>query len=215
MLLTPEQAGSLPKYDGESFLFPPRPETAIPKAMLGYYEKKGWIAQVKKNGTCSEIFVSPGRKVRSLTRHNETHKLWDFTPGSRLIFEQMDEGHHVLVAELLNNKVAGGTKDTMYIHDILVHHGLCLIGTTYEERHDLLKELFLRGGEEEAVGHWVLNDHAWLARNYTSGFRKLFDSLTSAEEEGLVLKDLKGKLTFKDNDEWCVKCRRSTKNFGF
>ncbi|RYF04688.1 MAG: hypothetical protein EOO77_29310, partial [Oxalobacteraceae bacterium] len=63
-------------YEKFSYLYPPRPEKAVPRALLGYYEKRGWVAQAKKNGTCNVIAVSPEGKLHCMSRHNDQHKLW-------------------------------------------------------------------------------------------------------------------------------------------
>lgn len=30
------------------FLFPPRPEKAVPSSLINFYENRGWFAQIKK-----------------------------------------------------------------------------------------------------------------------------------------------------------------------
>lgn len=36
------------RFDNYSYLYPPRPEKAVPRAMLSTYERMGYIAQAKK-----------------------------------------------------------------------------------------------------------------------------------------------------------------------
>lgn len=200
-------------YDNPTYLFPPRAEHAIPPALLGSYERKGWFAQVKKNGTNSVIFVSPSKDVYAMGRNNNQHKQWQFTPESAAIFKTLPgKGWNVINAELLHSKVVG-LRDINYIHDILVEDGQYLLGTTYAQRYARLLMLFLKGKEESTPSHFILNNHAWLAKNHRDSFKALFQSLDKPEDEGLVLKNPEGKLAARDNSGWTVKCRRPHKNF--
>lgn len=203
------------KYDKFTYLYPPRAENAIPPSKLGEYQRKGWIAQVKKNGTNSVIFVPPDRKVFAMGRENNQHKQWDFSPGSAEIFRSIPgNGWYVINAELLHSKVSG-LRDINYIHDILVDNGEYLIGTTYAQRYSRLLMMFLNGNLPKEQSHYVLNQHTWLARNHGSDFTGLFESLERPEDEGIVLKNMQGKLAIKNNNGWTVKCRRLHKNFSY
>jgi hypothetical protein len=203
------------KYDKFTYIFPPRAESAIPPNLLKAYQRTNWIAQVKKNGTNSVIFVSPDKEVFAMGRHNNEHKQWNFTSESAAIFKAMPgKGWNVVNAELLHSKVPG-IRDINYIHDILVEDGEYLIGTTYAERYSRLLMLFLHERHAPKTSHFILNENTWLARNHEGSFRKLFDSLTDPEDEGIVLKNMTGRLSPKDNSGWTVKCRRPHKNFEF
>lgn len=207
------------KYDKFAYLYPPRPEKAVPSNFLGFYRKQGWIAQVKKNGTCNVLFVSPERQITAMSRHNDDHKAWTPTEKSSAAFAKLPgKGWYVFTTEVLNNKVPG-IRDTHYIFDILVADGVYLIDTTFESRQEILRDLFLTGDEEETFSHYIINDNVWLAKIITEKFKTLFTGLTNPEDEGLVLKDPKAKLKLcskpKDNSGWQVKCRAGHKNFGF
>lgn len=60
------------RYEHYQYLYPPRPDKAVPAdggrltPDLGTYERKGYVAQVKKNGTCNVIAVSPSKKILAL-----------------------------------------------------------------------------------------------------------------------------------------------------
>ena len=58
------------------FWYPPRPEKAIAPSLIKFYEGRGWIAQIKKNGTCSTANVDDHGNVTFFTRHGEAHKAW-------------------------------------------------------------------------------------------------------------------------------------------
>jgi hypothetical protein len=204
------------KYDKFTYLYPPRAEDAIPTSLLKTYEhRKNWVAQVKKNGTNSVIFVNPKRDVFAMGRHNNEHKAWEFTPESAAIFKTMPgKGWYVFNAELMHSKVPG-IRDTNYIHDILVEDGEYLLGTTYAQRYARLMMLLLKGKGEKTYSHYVLNEHTWLARNHPGSFMNLFQNLSGAEDEGIVLKNMQGKLVTKNNSVWTVKCRKPHKNFAY
>lgn len=208
------------RYDGFQYLWPPRPEKAIPPALLPAMERKGWVAQAKKNGTCSIIAVSPAGEITAMNRHNEDHKLWSPTPASSAIFKNLPgKGWYVFEAELLHSKVSGGPRDTNFIHDILVADGQSLAGTTFLARQAMLRQLFLEGGEAETASHYVLDDHTWLAKNVVGGFKAFFAALDKPEDEGLVLKKPDAPLLpcvrASANSGWQIKCRRPHANYRF
>lgn len=211
-------------YTSFKYISPPRAEKAIQTSFLGFYEKQGWVAQVKKNGTNSVIFVPPGDGVPfAQTRHADDpeHKMWAFSPASIKAFDQVKtKGWSVYNAELMHSK-GNGIRDTNYVHDVLVYDGEYLEGKSYQYRYDLLKKIFKVGGvtskyipDGGTESHYVVNDNTWVAKNRTTGFKDLFGRLT-AEDEGLVLKNPNGLLSPRDNSGWTVKCRRPHANFGF
>lgn len=207
------------RYDGFEYLWPPRPEKPVPRNFFGFYVKKGWFAQAKKNGTCNVIAVSPDKKLTCMNRHNEPHKLWEPTKASSAAFKGLPgKGWNVIVSELLHSKVSGGVRDTNFINDILVQDGEYLVGETYAQRQIRLRRLFpdIQG---ETVSHYIINENTWLAKNVQQGFAAFFDSLDRPEDEGIVLKDPGSVLAIcsreKANVTWSVKSRRQHKNFGF
>jgi hypothetical protein len=202
------------KYTSATFIKPPRAETAISGTLFPFYEKRGWIAQYKKNGTNSIIAVSPDKKLTAWTRHGEPHKQWNFTEGSRAIFNRLPEGWHVINAELIHSKTPT-IKDTHYIHDILVTNGKYLIGLTYAQRYKILQDLFLHNPLASMPSHFVLDKHSWLVKNVRENFGNAFKSINTVEDEGLVLKDPTGILSLQNNSSWLVKARKPHKNYSF
>ncbi len=208
------------RYDDFSYLWPPRPETAISRSALKSPLYKGWVAQAKKNGTCNVIAVSPEGVLKCMSRHNDEHKLWVPTAKSSAAFQNLPgTGWYVFVAELMHSKVTTGAKDTNYIHDILVADGDQLIGVTFKERQQMLADLFLKGSEAETISHYVLDSNAWLAKNFTGDFEAFFAQNDTDEDEGIVLKNPRSQLAycFKEggNAKWQVKSRRPHKNYSF
>jgi hypothetical protein len=216
-------AGDAMLYQSFSYLFPPRPEKPVPRDFFGYYEKKGWIGQAKKNGTCNVIAVSPDKTLICMNRHNADHGQWSPTKASSEAFRSLPgKGWFVFVAELLHSKIAldnGGVRDTNFINDILVHDGHYLVGETFADRQARIAELFLRPGQTEQVGHYVVDDNTWVAKNRVGDFKGFFAALDTPEDEGVVLKDPNSVLAIcsreKSNVSWSVKSRRQHKNYGF
>lgn len=207
------------EYNSFTYLYPPRPEKAIPKGLLGFYETQGWHASIKKNGTSNVIAVQPDKTLVCMTRHNDNHKLWQPTPASSLAFQNLPgKGYYVFCAELMHSKVAG-MRDINFIHDILVDDGNYLVGTTFAERQIQLQNIFKAKTLTESPHYFVINPNTWLAKGFTKGFIKLYDGLTDAEDEGIIVKKSDAKLVIcsraKSNVDWQVKCRRETKNYGF
>lgn len=202
-----------------AFLWPPRPETKVgPDALLAF-ERLGWVGQIKKNGTCTVLEYDPATQtLQTWTRHNEAHKLWapDINSPCLRKLKELRGGRYILVGELLHSKVTG-IKDTLYLFDILVADGKDLAGTTFTYRMDLLHSLWKVA--TTTFDYDVVDERLWVANLIKSDFKKLFQSLTKPEDEGLVLKKPDAPLApcwrQTANSNWQIKCRRPTKNYGF
>lgn len=184
-------------------IYPPRPEKAITPSLIPFYEKRGWVAQVKKNGTCSLAIVSPHGTVDYKTRHWEDHKAWIPTANMSGFFTEYPDS--IFVFELLHSKTPN-VKNTAYLFDVLRYTGIDLTGQTLALRLDVLSRI-------RPV------QCAMIAETHVVGLRNLYDRLTEPEDEGIVLKDPNSTLRSCDRDGvnagWQVKCRRSTKNYSF
>lgn len=192
----------------------PRADNAVDKTMLRMYEKMGWWAQLKMNGTYSVITVRDGIVVETHNRRCEPHKAWKLTEDSAMIWREVPDGEWVFCAELMHSKVPG-IRDTHYIHDVVVANGKPLLGTKYRERYQMLVDTFVDADSVEKQYYWELDSNTWLAAVHApehNDFKAMFEALSRPEEEGLVLKDPNGVLKMKDNNGWTVKCRRPTKN---
>ena len=206
-------------FDAYEYLWPPRPERSIPTNLLAMYQKRGWIAQAKMNGTCNVLAVSPTKEIVAMNRHKETHKLWTPTAASSAAFKALPgKGWYVFVTELLHSKVQG-LRDINYIHDVLVANGDYLVGKTMVERQDILSKLFLTDKNEEENTHHVINKNTWLVKNRLANFGAFYESLDKPEHEGLVLKNPNAPLAYcfkqSSNADWSVKCRKQHKNYSF
>ena len=205
-------------YTEYRYLFPPRPEKPVHRTQLGFFQKQGWHAQKKKNGTCTVIFAR-GDQVIFKTRHNasgkgDDHKLW--TPqDDHIHFFRGSTGWNVFTAELLHSKVADGPKHQLYIFDQLVKNGVSLVGTKFGDRIADLHATYKGRNEGDLTR---VAPRISIANSIDSGFVKVFDTLNK-EDEGLVLKDPNARLKecFKmdSNKSWQVKCRLPFGNGSF
>lgn len=188
------------------FLYPPRPEQAVPRAMLPFFEDRGYVAQIKKNGTCSMVWIDRAGKPTFYTRHGEAHKAWKPSRETCAFLGQYR--NTALIFELLHSK-GGGVRDTLYFFDALVADANDLYGMKLNDRLHLLRGMI----NDKAP------DNMSVTVNHESNFQTLFDGLVDPLDEGLVLKDPNARLgdcyRAGRNGDWQVKCRRPTKNYGF
>jgi hypothetical protein len=221
------------EYNTFGYLYPPRPENAIPRGLINSFEKRGWVGQVKKNGTCTVIFTN-GKDVVFKTRHDDDHKQWMPTPDIVEFFAGKKRAGkwNVYVAELLHSKVRDGTRNHLYIFDKIVHDGVQLIGSKFAAREEILKKqiptwskAWLTNDDGSLVEHWdrtQVHTNVSVAKSFTSGLAFAFDRIAekgNLEDEGLVLKNPNGIMkpcfTQAANDGWMVKVRLPNKNLGF
>ena len=180
-------------YETYTFFPPLRPEQAIPPDLIRDCEARGFIAQIKKNGTNNAITVSPGHELTTTTRYGTSHKLWTPSGVSGQIFRSLPgNGWYVLNAELLHSKTAQ-IKDVNFIFDIYLHRSQKLIDHTFAQRQALLFALFVDQIAGEERDRFILNANTWLAKSFRSGLTTLFHSLVEKEDEGLVLRDPQAK----------------------
>jgi hypothetical protein len=201
------------------FVYPPRPEKAIPIEMLSFFQMKGWISQIKKNGTCTVLIVSPEGVLDIWTREGERHKLWkpDFNSPCLRKFKDLPKGWFIFVGELLHSK-GTGQKDTLYLFDLLVADSKSLVGKTFIQRIEMLFKLWpiLK---DERDDYCEVDERLWLSKPIINkSFLEIFQNLPPTDE-GIVLKDPSAPLEIcgkqSNNQSWQVKCRKPTKNFAY
>lgn len=204
-------------YTDLRFLWPPRPDNIVPPGTLSFYKKRGFCAQVKKNGTCTVLVKDPRGNLTAFTRHNELHKLWVPDPTTPCLrrFKKLPSHWMVFVGELLHSKVQG-IRDTLYLFDIIVDENRQLVGETFIQRQDRLHHLWPVVGEHDH--YYNIDERLWIAKPIiVEDLSDFFNGLTNPEDEGLVLKDPNAKLEIcrnaTINSKWQVKCRKATKNY--
>jgi ATP-dependent DNA ligase len=114
------------------------------------------------------------------------------------------------------------------IWDILVMNGEYMLGSTFQERMNLLEQLYpcqrMFIGEDgmKIYKHICCTTHKNIYRApcYEKNFDSIYQSIVDTDlYEGLVLKRKNAKLSFglteKNNNDWQIKCRKPTKNYDF
>lgn len=208
------------RYNTYTYLYPPRPEKAVPPEMIPFHEKRGYVSQIKMNGTCNVLAVSPTKEIVAMNRHKEPHKAWEPNEDTAKDFANLPgNGWYVFVAELMHSKIPG-LRNINYVHDILVANGEYLVGKTFEQRQEILYTLLKKKNKSrELLSHFEISPTLWLAKTFQGDHRALYDKLERPEYEGLVLKNPKATLDLclkeKDNASWQVKVRKTHKNYSF
>jgi len=216
-------------YTKYSYLFPPRPVQTTKHTELTKYDSGDFIAQPKYNGTCCVVFISKDETI-VMNRHKgeitSQYKHIDFRGLHR------ENGWLVLCGEFLNKSKKGEDGNTFnlkfVIWDILVYDGQYLIGSTLEERLQLIEQLYpcssmlVSKDKIESYKHLCCTKYAniYRAPSYHQNFEKLYQSIVDTDlYEGLVLKRKSAKLSYglqeKNNNDWQIKCRKPTKNYDF
>jgi hypothetical protein len=210
-------------YTAFQYLYPPRPDLVLSSDRLGYYEKEGWVAQYKKNGTCTIVAMGPdgkgGVQFIAMNRHKGDHKAWNLTPEIKSDLLKLLPHHYwtVLVGEIMHSKTKT-IKNTIFFHDILVMNNEYLLDTTFAQRQVWLEKLL--PGNAESYSHFQVTNGIWRAKNFEKGFEKLFQGIKNQDiDEGLVLKKPGVKLKLCDtetsNSTWQAKVRYPKKNYSF
>ena len=206
-------------YNEFKYLYPPRPDFVLTYDRIPFYEEDGWVGQYKKNGTCTIIAMSPDGEFIAMNRHAEEHRAWLLTGHIKNVLRKLlpKGSWTVLVAEILHSKTPT-IKDTIYVHDVIVHGSKQLVGTTFEERQKLLERLLPKG--EEKYSHFEIDPKVWRAKVLTQDILKAYQRITDPTiDEGVVMKRRTGKLRdcyrADANCAWQAKVRYATKNYQF
>lgn len=208
-------------YDSFRYLYPPRPENALPHDRIPAFEKSGYVGQYKKNGTCSIFAINHPKDFIAMTRHNDNHKQWTFSTYFRDCFSKYlpADKWHVLVGEVIHSKTTN-VKDTIYIFDIIVYNSQELYGTTFADRQNLLKEIFGSAEKPEFYSHYEIEPRFWLAKNIEHDILDCFNNIEDKDlDEGFVLKKkdavLKDCASAKSNNSWQIKFRHPSRKYSF
>jgi ATP-dependent DNA ligase len=210
------------------YLYPPRPVETTKHTELYKYDNGLFLAQPKYNGTCCEVFMNETEMI-VMNRHNQPISSKYHNIDLRGMYR--GSGWMVICGEFLNKNKTGedGLPFNLkfVIWDILVYNGKYLIGSTFEQRMNLLEQLYpcskMKVGEKfESLNYLCFTEHknVYKAPVYPTSFAILFELISKVDVyEGLVLKrkdaPLKYGLSEKNNNDWQIKCRKPTKNYRF
>lgn len=203
------------------YIYPPRPEVKLPPASLGSFERmRRFMAQPKLNGSCAVVYIDDdGVKVWNRHKEHFASMKLDLDELAQL---RRGNGLTVLVGEYMN-KSQKDEHDEVWnnkfvVFDVLVHESKHLVGTTFEERYDMMIEWWPNNFEKLYL-HGI-SDNCYRVGAVTEDFEGVFDDIVDyGMYEGLVLKDLRGKLEVgsskKNTSSSQFKCRKPTKNYNF
>jgi hypothetical protein len=209
-------------YKG-NFLYPPRIEGKIQPISLKGFDNFQYIAQPKLNGSNTSVTIGEKNYIVK-ERHNRF-----FAKPPKFNFQKLyrGKGYMCLAGEFLNK----GKKDEnnnrlegFCIWDILAYDGKILLGSTIEERIDLINSLYpsVSAKSINKINYLYTTDvpDIYKVANYTDDFKNIFDNITKVDVvEGLVLKRKNGKLEMmtreQNNVGWSIKSRKPTLNYKF
>ena len=210
-------------YNSFRYIFPPRPKNAIPDSDLNFWDNDSLVAQPKLNGSNCVIFTN-GEKLMIMNRHSQYMTNVDIQRQEVLDLFKGEPGKWmVLNGEYLNKSKQDENRQTfnhkLVIFDILVYNSDYLVGKTFEERINLLDELYGQKDSEKSYLYSISNN-VYRVKSFESGFKSLYDQLTPIDMiEGLVLKRKNARLeignTENNNIKSQLKARKATKNYKF
>jgi ATP-dependent DNA ligase len=107
----------------------------------------------------------------------------------------------------------------LVLFDILVYNSEYLVGSTFQERIDLLDRLYGQKDSEKSY-LYSISDSVYRVKSFESGFKSTFDEFTKIDMiEGLVLKRKNAKLELgtseNNNIKSQLKARKPTKLYKF
>ena len=203
-----------------SYIYPPRPETKIAPSSLALFENMDlYIAQPKLNGSSMEIYFLQ-TEIKTFNRHKEPMTCQ--ISKAELASLYRGEGQMILCGEYMNKNQKDETgkpwNHKYVIWDIIMYNGEHLVGTTFEERIDLLAKIY----PTDIYTHFVrqITENCFRISATKTGFKQFYDNITPHQMfEGLVLKRKDGKLengtSAANNVRTQIKCRKQTKNYNF
>jgi ATP-dependent DNA ligase len=209
------------KYLDYKYIYPPRPSNAIPYSDLDSWDNGSLIGQPKLNGSNCLIFTD-GEKFIIMNRHKQ--RLTNFKIDlDELKSIYRGKGWMIINCEYLNKNKKDETGKSfnhkLVIFDILAIDNEHLVGETFEQRIDLLDDLYgTHDSEKEYL--YGISENIYRVKSYRSGFKEIFDKLTIIDMiEGLVMKRLSAPLEYgateNNNTRSQIKCRKMTKNYKF
>lgn len=211
------------KYTNYRYIYPPRPKNAISSDDLTFWDNGSLIGQPKLNGSNCVIFMN-GTQTMLMNRHNQ--RLTNFQIAQtelNSLFKCKKGEWLVLNAEYLNKAKLDEHglifNHKLVIFDILTFKSDYLVGKTFQDRVDLLDELYGKQNSEKDY-LYSISDNIYRTKTYDKGFKSLYDTLTQIDVvEGLVLKRKNAKLevgnTENNNTKSQLKARKATKNYKY
>jgi len=209
------------KYLSYKYLYPPRPKNAIPDTELEFWDNGSLIAQPKLNGSNCTIFTN-GVKTIVMNRHNQ--RLTNFNLSDNEIKDiYRGSGWMILNGEYMNKSKSDENNQVFnhkfVIFDILAFDGEYLVGKTFEERINLLDEIYGQVDSEKEY-LYKITQNVYRVKSYQTGFKQFYDKYTPIDMiEGVVMKRKNARLELgtseNNNTKSQLKCRKATKNYRY
>lgn len=206
-------------FNSYKYLYPPRPEIKSTPKSIPTYERMGFVGQPKLNGSAGVLYTTP-TTATLMNRHKDTFTR-NLISDEDLKTIHRGSGYQVLVGEYMNKSKKdkhGLFNGVFVIFDILVSNGIYLTGKTFQERSDIISNLFPGANHDGFIDK--VNDKFYKVKNFNNNFVSLYNEIIKIDMyEGWVLKDPRSKLTLgynaANNKGWQLKIRKPTKNYSF
>jgi len=224
------------KVKQDQYIYPPRPDKAIPRDQTEILGQMGWLAQLKYNDTRCLIKLLPNGESELWNRHGEQIRsytcpdwLHDQIKTLRDKLGLAKNEYHLLDGGLLDQKHRA-IKDSLVIWDILVRDGEHLLGSNYLDRYNSIQ------APKDIPWYWSHGENTHrFGTSYTPNIfipelypaiawpqlwdlihtvNKPFENIAGPLLEGLVFKNPLGTLdmgfTEKNNADWIMRSRVTT-----
>lgn len=212
------------RYNNFSYIYPCRPKNAAAPNDISKYDNGTMLAQPKFNGSNCSIYTN-GSDWRIFNRHNDRLTSFQLSPleMSDNLFKGERGKWMMINGEYLNkskNDETGAVfNHKLIIFDTLVFESDHLVGRTFQQRVDLLDELY--GTVESGKPHlYQISENIYRVKSYYEDFVNLYNDIVKVDMlEGLVFKRKNSKLelglTEDNNSKSQIKVRKPTKNYKF
>lgn len=212
------------RYDNFCYIWPPRPENAIDSSDLLYWDNGTLLGQCKLNGSNTTIYTN-GHKTFVMNRHNQRLTNFKISNSEISNLYVCKAGEWLVInSEYLNKSKQDENgnifNDKLIIFDILVYKSDYLLGSTFNERVELLDDIYGRIDSDKSYLYGI-SENIYRVKSYDRNFKQLFDSFTNncPVVEGLVMKRKNAKLEIgnseKNNNKSQLKCRVRSKNYKY
>lgn len=209
------------KYTNFRYIFPTRPKNAIhPSELISWGDNM--IAQAKLNGSNCSIYTNGDRYV-VMNRHGQRLTNFKLSESEIKSLYKGNGGWMLLNGEYLNKSKKDETNKVFnhkfIIFDILIYDGDYLVGKTFENRINLLDDLYGQIDSEKPY-LYSISENVYRVKSYTSDFTNIYEDVIKIDMmEGLVLKAKNAKLenasSSNNNFRSQVKIRKPTKLYQY
>jgi ATP-dependent DNA ligase len=206
------------KYESFQYIYPPRPKNPIQIKDIGMWDNEMMVAQPKLNGSNCTIYMN-SEKIYVYNRHGQRLTNFDISIDElRTLYK--GKGWMVLNGEYMNKSKKDSNGESFNnkfcIFDILVFENNYLIGKTFQDRVNILDNLY--GSSNGPLN--IISENIYKVGSFYNNFENLYSSLVNIDMyEGLVLKRKTAKLEIgsseNNNTKSQIKVRKPTKNYKY